>query len=84
MLSITLCVLAIPAAFFFPHVLPMVIAVYMVIGMDTISALTIFRKGIPNAGFAYFFQFLFTPIYFAFLTILGYLHIKPRWKGNKI
>jgi cellulose synthase/poly-beta-1,6-N-acetylglucosamine synthase-like glycosyltransferase len=84
MLSITFCVFAIPAVFFFPVVWPMVAAVYMVIGMDTISALTIFRRGLPKAGFAYFFQFLFTPIYFAFLTILGYLHIKPKWKGNKI
>ncbi len=84
MISITACVLAIPLVFFFPEVWPMVAAVYMVIGMDTISALTIFRKGLPKAGFAYFFQFLFTPIYFAFLTILGYLHIKPKWKGNKI
>ncbi|MDR2900643.1 MAG: glycosyltransferase [Treponema sp.] len=84
MLSITFCVLAIPLMFFFPIVWPMVAAVYMVIGMDTISALTIFRKGIPKAGLAYVFQFLFTPIYFAFLTILGYLHIKPKWKGNKI
>jgi hypothetical protein len=62
----------------------MVAAVYMVIGMDTLSALTIFRKGLPQAGFAYVFQFLFTPIYFAFLTILGYMHIKPKWKGVKI
>jgi cellulose synthase/poly-beta-1,6-N-acetylglucosamine synthase-like glycosyltransferase len=84
MVSITSCVLAIPVLFFFPQVWPMVAAVYMVIGMDTISALTIFRRGLPKAGIAYFFQFLFTPIYFAFLTILGYLHIKPKWKGNKI
>jgi cellulose synthase/poly-beta-1,6-N-acetylglucosamine synthase-like glycosyltransferase len=84
MLSITFCVLGIPIFFFFHDVLPMLIAVYMVIGMDTIAVLTIFRKGLPKAGFAYFFQFLFTPMYFAFLTILGYLHIKPKWKGNRI
>ncbi len=84
MISITSCVLAIPVMFFFPAVWPMVAAVYMVIGMDTLAALTIFRPGLPKAGFAYFFQFLFTPIYFAFLTILGYAHIKPEWKGKKI
>jgi cellulose synthase/poly-beta-1,6-N-acetylglucosamine synthase-like glycosyltransferase len=84
MISITSCVFAIPLVFFFHQVWPMVAAVYMVIGMDTLSALTIFRRGLPRSGFAYFFQFLFTPLYFAFLTILGYLHIKPKWKGNKI
>ncbi len=83
MISITSCVFAIPLVFFFHEVRPMVAAVYMVIGMDTFSALTVFRRGLPKAGFAYFFQFLFTPVYFAFLTVLGYLHIKPKWKGTK-
>ncbi len=84
MISITSCVLAVPVLFFFHKVWPMAAAVYMVIGMDTLAALTIFRRGLPKAGLAYFFQFLFTPVYFAFLTVLGYLQIKPKWKGNKI
>lgn len=84
MISITLCILSIPLLIFFPFLWPMALAIYMVVGMDTLSALTIFRNGLPKAGLAYFFQFLFLPVYFAFLTILGYARVRPEWKGKKV
>jgi cellulose synthase/poly-beta-1,6-N-acetylglucosamine synthase-like glycosyltransferase len=84
LISITFCVLAIPVVFFFHAVWPMVAALYISMTMNTISVLTLFGKGLPKAGFAYILQLFFTPVYFSFLTILGLLQIKPKWKGNEI
>jgi uncharacterized membrane protein (DUF485 family) len=51
---------------------------------NTIANLKFFGVSLPKKRFAYALTLLFTPVYFTFMTILGYLGIKPEWKGKKV
>ncbi|GHV68220.1 hypothetical protein AGMMS49928_07160 [Spirochaetia bacterium] len=84
MLVISTGILAIPLLPFFPGLWPMPLGVFIVMLMNTAAALGPFRSGLPRAGAAYIIQLLFTPVYFTFLTILGYCRVKVKWKGSAV
>jgi hypothetical protein len=44
----------------------------------------LFGAALPQRGMAYLIQLVFTPMYFTFLTILGFCRVKVNWKGNQI
>jgi cellulose synthase/poly-beta-1,6-N-acetylglucosamine synthase-like glycosyltransferase len=77
----TLAILLLPIL---PGLWPLPLGVLTVMIMNTIVALGFFGAGLPHAGAAYLFQLLFTPVYFTFLTILGYCRSKITWKGNPV
>jgi hypothetical protein len=52
--------------------------------LNTIAVLALLGASLPQKGPAYSIQIVFTPIYFTFLTILGFLGIKAHWKGKEV
>jgi hypothetical protein len=52
--------------------------------MNTIATLALFGYALPRKGAAYIIQTVFTPMYFTFLTILGFCGIKTDWKGSRV
>jgi len=87
MLVITTGILAIPLLPFFPGLWPMTAGVYIVMIENTIAAFGLFRKKLPPGGplnLGYILTFLFTPVYFSIMTIMGYCRVKIKWKGKEI
>jgi cellulose synthase/poly-beta-1,6-N-acetylglucosamine synthase-like glycosyltransferase len=84
MITISMGILAIPALPFFPSIWPLPTAVILSMTANTIATLSLFGCSLPKKGSAYALQLLFTPVYFTFLTIIGFCGIKPEWKGSKI
>jgi cellulose synthase/poly-beta-1,6-N-acetylglucosamine synthase-like glycosyltransferase len=84
MLMISTGTLAIPLLPFLPGLWPLPLGVLIAMIMNTIVALGPFGTGLPRAGTAYLVQLLFTPVYFTFLTILGYCRIRITWKGKPV
>jgi cellulose synthase/poly-beta-1,6-N-acetylglucosamine synthase-like glycosyltransferase len=84
MITISMGILAIPALPFFPSIWPLPAAVILSMTANTIATLSLFGCSLPKKGAAYALQLLFTPVYFTFLTIIGFCGIKPEWKGSKI
>jgi cellulose synthase/poly-beta-1,6-N-acetylglucosamine synthase-like glycosyltransferase len=87
MLVITTGILAIPLLPFFPGLWPLPAGVFIVMLENTIGAFGLFRKKLPPGGplnLGYVLTLLFTPVYFALMTIMGYCQIKIKWKGNII
>jgi cellulose synthase/poly-beta-1,6-N-acetylglucosamine synthase-like glycosyltransferase len=84
MLMISTGTMAVPLLFFLPGLWPLPLGVLAAMIMNTIVALGPFGAGLPRAGAAYLIQLLFTPVYFTFLTILGYCRIRVTWKGNPV
>jgi cellulose synthase/poly-beta-1,6-N-acetylglucosamine synthase-like glycosyltransferase len=87
MLVITTGVLAIPLLPFFPGLWPLPAGVCIVMLENTIAAFGLFRKKLPAGGplnLGYVVTLLFTPAYFALMTIMGYCGITVKWKGNII
>jgi cellulose synthase/poly-beta-1,6-N-acetylglucosamine synthase-like glycosyltransferase len=84
MIMISAGILAIPLLPFLPGLWPLPLGVLAAMIMNTIVALGAFGAGLPRAGAAYLVQLLFTPVYFTFLTILGYCRIRITWKGKPV
>jgi Glycosyltransferases, probably involved in cell wall biogenesis len=87
MLVITTGILAIPLLPFFPGLWPLPAGVFIVMLENTIAAFGLFRKKLPPGGplnLGYVLTLLFTPVYFSFMTIMGYCRVKIKWKGKKI
>jgi cellulose synthase/poly-beta-1,6-N-acetylglucosamine synthase-like glycosyltransferase len=84
MITISMGILAIPLLPFFPSIWPLPLAVILSMTADTIATLGLFGVSLPKKGPAYIVQLLFTPVYFTFLTILGFCGIKPAWKGSRM
>ncbi|AEF80903.1 glycosyltransferase [Leadbettera azotonutricia] len=84
MVTISMGILAIPFLPFFPSIWPLPAAVILSMTADTIATLGLFGVSLPKKGPAYILQLLFTPVYFTFLTIIGFCGIKPEWKGSKM
>jgi cellulose synthase/poly-beta-1,6-N-acetylglucosamine synthase-like glycosyltransferase len=82
MITISMGMLAIPLLPFIHSLWPLPGAVFLAMTMNTLATLNIFGTAIPKAGPAWIFHTIFTPLYFTFLTILGFLGIKPSWKGE--
>jgi hypothetical protein len=84
MITISMGILAIPLLPFIPSLWPLPAAVMLSMSWNTIATLYFFYGALPQKRAAYIVQAVFTPMYFTFLTILGFCGIKPDWKGNKM
>jgi len=82
MVTIAMGVLTIPLLPFFPPVWPLPVGVLTSMIFNTIANLCLLGVSLPKRKAAYLFPLLFTPVYFTFMTILGYLGVKPTWKGQ--
>ncbi|MDR2808098.1 MAG: glycosyl transferase, partial [Spirochaetaceae bacterium] len=61
---------------------PLSAAVMLAMAMNTVATLKIFGSALPKKGLAYVIQCVWTPVYFTFLTILGFCHVKFHWTGT--
>jgi hypothetical protein len=84
MITITMGVLGFPLLPFIPSVWPLPLGPITVMIFNTIANLGLFGVSLPRKTLGYVLALLFTPIYFAFMTILGFLGVKPKWKGKKV
>jgi len=86
MITITMGVLAFPFLFFFPSVWPLPLGPLTVMIFNTIANLGLFGVSLPKRSFnfGYLLTLLFTPVYFALMTIMSFLGIKPKWKGERV
>ena len=82
MITIGMGIVTIPFLPFFPSIWPLPIGVLLSMTFNTIANLGLFGVSLPKRKLAYILTLLFTPVYFTFLTIIGYLGFKPEWKGN--
>ena len=73
---------------FFPSLWPLPLGVLIGMMENTVAAFFLFRTKLPLRGFfsicAYFLALLFTPVYFALMTLMGYFHIRIKWKEKFI
>ncbi|MCL2318991.1 MAG: glycosyltransferase [Treponema sp.] len=86
MIIITLGVLGYLLLPFFPSIWPLPAGSVTVMVINTIANLSLFGVSLPkrNFCFGYALTLLFMPVYMALMTIMGYLGIKPRWKGERV
>ena len=86
MITISMGVLAFPLVFFIPSIWPLPLGPVTVMVFNTIANLCLFGVSLPRRSFSfgYLLTLLFTPVYFTLMTLLGFLGIKPKWKGKKI
>ena len=84
MITISLGVLAFPLLPFFPSIWLLPLGPVTVMIFNTIANLVFFGVSLPKRKAAYVLTLLFTPVYFTLMTILGFLGIKPKWKGEKV
>ncbi|MDR0654877.1 MAG: glycosyltransferase [Treponema sp.] len=82
MITMSMGMLAIPLLPLFPSLWPLPVSVFLVMTANTIATLALFGVSLPKAGAAYVVQDIFTPLYFTFLTILGFCRFKTRWKEH--
>jgi uncharacterized membrane protein (DUF485 family) len=84
MITISLGVLAFPLLPFFPSIWLLPCGPVTVMIFNTIASFAFFRVSLPRRSFGYILTLLFMPVYMALMTILGFLGIKPKWKGKKV
>jgi len=84
MIAIGMGVIAVPLLPLFPSLWPLPAGVVTSMIFNTIANLRLFHLSLPRAKFGYALTLFFTPVYFTLLTILGYLGIKPKWKGKEV
>jgi cellulose synthase/poly-beta-1,6-N-acetylglucosamine synthase-like glycosyltransferase len=87
MVTISMGMLALPCLPFVPSLWPLPAAVLLAMTGNTAAVLGLFRRAgteriLPKAGILWVIQTVFTPMYFTFLTILGFLGFKPVWKSS--
>jgi cellulose synthase/poly-beta-1,6-N-acetylglucosamine synthase-like glycosyltransferase len=82
MITIAMGVITFPMLPFFPFLWPLPAGVLTSMLFNNFANLRLFGCSLPKGKFAYALTLLFTPVYFSFLTILGYLGFKPKWKGQ--
>jgi cellulose synthase/poly-beta-1,6-N-acetylglucosamine synthase-like glycosyltransferase len=84
MITISMGIIAIPLVPFIPSLWPLPAAVLLAMTMNTAATLGLFGAVLPSGGPAYCIQTVFTPMYFTFLTILGFCGIKVKWKDAPV
>jgi cellulose synthase/poly-beta-1,6-N-acetylglucosamine synthase-like glycosyltransferase len=82
MITISMGIIAIPITPFIPSLWPLPAAVLFSMTMNALAAFKLFGAALPKGGPAYIIQTLFTPVYFTFLTILGFCGVKVTWKDS--
>ncbi len=81
MITIAAGIILLPFSLFFPVLLPLPLAVLLSMSVNTIASARIADSYLPASRYMLIPCIVFTPAYFAYLTILGYLGVKVRWKG---
>ena len=84
MIAISLGVLALPACLFFPALWPLPVAVLIAMLSNTAVARRFAGDSLPGSYLRYLPHLVFMPIFFTFLTIIGYAGMEVRWKGAKL
>jgi len=86
MITISMGTLAFPLLPFIPSLWLLPLGPVTVMIFNTIANLGLFGVSLPvrNFSFGYALTLLFTPVYFTFMTILGFLGVKPKWKGERL
>jgi cellulose synthase/poly-beta-1,6-N-acetylglucosamine synthase-like glycosyltransferase len=84
MVTISMGILAIPLVPLVPSLWPLPGAVFFAMSLNTISTLRLFGASLPKKGAAYGLQLIFTPMFFTFLTILGFFGIKADWRDSQV
>ena len=86
MITITMGVLGFPFLPFIPSIWPLPLGPVTVMVFNTIANLAFFGVSLPRRRFCfgYLLTLLFMPVYMALMTIMGFLGIKPKWKGEKV
>ena len=86
MITIGMGILAFPLLPFFPYIWPLPAGILTSMTLNTIANLGLFGVSLPRRRFCigYALTLLFTPVYFTAMTILGYLGIKSKWKGERV
>jgi cellulose synthase/poly-beta-1,6-N-acetylglucosamine synthase-like glycosyltransferase len=84
MITIGMGIVTIPLLPFFPSLWPLPVGVLTSMTLNNTANLGLFGVSLPKRKLAYGLTLLFTPVYFTFMTILGYLGVKPKWKGEEI
>ena len=82
MITIGMGVLAFPLLPFFPHLWPLPAGVVTSMIFNTTANLCLLGSSLPKRKIGYALTLLFTPVYFTLMTILGFLGVKPTWKGR--
>jgi cellulose synthase/poly-beta-1,6-N-acetylglucosamine synthase-like glycosyltransferase len=82
MITISMGMLAIPLLPFIHSLWTLPGAVFLAMTMNTLATVHLFGAALPKAGPAWILHTVFTPLYFTFLTILGFLGIRPSWKDD--
>ena len=84
MITIGMGIVSVPLLSFIPSIWPLPLAVFISMSLNSIVNLSLFRASLPRHSFAFGLNLFFTPVYFTFLTILGFLGIRPDWKGKEV
>ena len=86
MITITMGVLALPLVPFFPLIWLLPLGPVTVMIFNTIANFAFLGASLPGQrfSFGYALTLLFMPVYMALMTIMGFLGIKPEWKGKKV
>ena len=84
MITIAMGILAIPLLVFLPSIWPLPLGVLTSMTFNTIANLILLGTSLPRRRLAYIPMLLFTPMYFTFLTILGFWGVKTTWKGKEV
>jgi cellulose synthase/poly-beta-1,6-N-acetylglucosamine synthase-like glycosyltransferase len=84
MAAITLGMLALPLLPFVPSLWPLSLAVLLSMGLNTVAVHALFGGALSGMGIFYIVHWIFTPMYFSLLTVLGLFGVKVTWKGKKI
>lgn len=86
MITISMGVLAAPLLPFFPSIWLLPAGPVTVMIFNTIANLGLFRVSLPKRRFCfgYLLTLLFMPVYMTLNTLLGFLGIRPKWKGSKV
>ncbi len=79
---ISIGMLAIPLCLVWPRFWPLPLTVFFSMMMDTIAVIRMCGNYLPRNPFRIVFPAIFTPIYFTFLTLLGVLGVKAKWKDE--
>jgi len=84
MIIIAMGICAIPLLPFFPGLWPMPAAVLFGMLENTAAVFGLFRSKLPRGGplnLGYALTLVFTPVYFVFMTLMGYCRVKVKWKN---
>jgi cellulose synthase/poly-beta-1,6-N-acetylglucosamine synthase-like glycosyltransferase len=84
MITISLGMLALPLLPFLPALWPLPAAVLLSMSANTIATLALSGASLPRGRLWHPLLTVFTPLFFTFLTICGYLRVKITWKENGV